>query len=576
MAKGFYFRSLGRLVHRLSRDIAVATFLVGLPPSLAQWSSDPNINTPISTAGGSQQVPAMVSDGARGAIITWQDTRTTILPNIYAQRVNITGNVQWTPNGVAISVGQTMKQFPRISTDDASGAIITWIDSPPQPNLNWDIYAQRVDVSGTAQWIANGIPIVMGPARQQVLGAVVGDGFGGAIITWTDDRSTTTIDDIYAQRVNALGVVQWTANGNPISTSSQNQQFPVIASDGVGGAIIAWEDDRTTIGKDIYAQRVNSLGTTHWTTNGVAISTATGQQEKPGIIGDGAGGAIITWQDSRLSGCRLYAQRIDSSGNVQWAVNGVRIPQSTCSYHAPLSDGAGGAIIAWAINGVYAQRISAGGTLLWDSNGVALSTAPGFQEKIAIVSDGSGGAIVTWADSRNDPGNNITDIYAQRVSGSGVAQWTLNGVTISTAAGSQSNPAIVSDGAGGAIITWEDFRSGTNYDIYAQQVSANGVLGQVTSTDDKETLPFRFALYQNYPNPFNPLTTIEFELSRFTSTRLVVVNVLSQEVATLVNGSLPPGRYRETFNAINLPSGVYFYKLQTGEVSIAKKMLLLR
>ena len=87
-----------------------------------------------------------------------------------------------------------------------------------------------------------------------------------------------------------------------------------------------------------------------------------------------------------------------------------------------------------------------------------------------IVSDGSGGAIITWQDYRN--GNN--DIYAQRINAGGTVQWTLNGVAICTETHSQTYPTIVSDGSGGAIITWQDDRNGNN-DIYAQRIIALGI-----------------------------------------------------------------------------------------------------
>ena len=108
----------------------------------------------------------------------------------------------------------------------------------------------------------------------------------------------------------------------------------------------------------------------------------------------------------------------------------------------------------------------------WVQDGVALCTATGGQYYPTIVSDGAGGAIVTWYDYRS--GN--ADIYAQRVNSSGTVQWTANGVAISTATNSQDTPTIVSDGAGGAIITWRDYRSGTNRDIYAQKVESLGFL----------------------------------------------------------------------------------------------------
>ena len=96
-----------------------------------------------------------------------------------------------------------------------------------------------------------------------------------------------------------------------------------------------------------------------------------------------------------------------------------------------------------------------------NSGNVPLCTAANQQYSSTIVSDGAGGAIVTWYDIRS--GN--YDIYAQRVNAAGVPQWTANGVALCTAANNQYSPTIVSDGAGGAIVTWYDYRSGTYADI---------------------------------------------------------------------------------------------------------------
>ncbi len=75
--------------------------------------------------------------------------------------------------------------------------------------------------------------------------------------------------------------------------------MPQLISDGANNTIITWQDSRD-VADDIYAQKVNSNGEVQWTTNGKAICTANGNQLVPQIISDGAGGAIITWDDSRI------------------------------------------------------------------------------------------------------------------------------------------------------------------------------------------------------------------------------------------------------------------------------------
>lgn len=213
-------------------------FLFAFRFVIAQWSNDPNVNTPISTANGDRQVPAIVSDGARGAIITWKDTRNTIWPDIYVQRVNQSGIIQWTTNGVPVAVGGfRMHEFPRMSIDGTGGAIIAWRESPPQPNLNYDIYAQRINTSGVVQWPSGCIPICALPGHQGPY-SIVYDGTRGAFILWGDGRRVG-FSDIYIQRVNALGQAQWDSNGVPIFTLyTPVGPSATMTNDGAGGVII--------------------------------------------------------------------------------------------------------------------------------------------------------------------------------------------------------------------------------------------------------------------------------------------------------------------------------------------------
>jgi len=88
--------------------------------------------------------------------------------------------------------------------------------------------------------------------------------------------------------------------------------------------------------------------------------------------------------------------------------------------------------------------------------------------------------------------------------------------------------------------------------------------------------PVSFKLDQNYPNPFNPTTKISFTLAKSGYTNLKVIDIVGREVATLVNGFTPAGSQEVEFNATNLASGVYFYKLTSGNLSEVKKMMLVK
>ena len=93
---------------------------------------------------------------------------------------------------------------------------------------------------------------------------------------------------------------------------------------------------------------------------------------------------------------------------------------------------------------------------------------------------------------------------------------------------------------------------------------------------EDRNLPATFQLFQNYPNPFNPTTTIEFSLPERSFVKLTIYNTLGQEVEVLVNEEKQAGTHRIQFNASNLPSGIYFYRLETSKFVETKKMILIK
>jgi hypothetical protein len=98
----------------------------------------------------------------------------------------------------------------------------------------------------------------------------------------------------------------------------------------------------------------------------------------------------------------------------------------------------------------------------------------------------------------------------------------------------------------------------------------------IDAVDELSGIPKEFALSQNYPNPFNPTTIINYQLPANSFVTLKVYDILGREVATLINGRQSAGYYNATFKASNLPSGVYFYRLQAGAYSSTKKLVVLK
>ena len=98
----------------------------------------------------------------------------------------------------------------------------------------------------------------------------------------------------------------------------------------------------------------------------------------------------------------------------------------------------------------------------------------------------------------------------------------------------------------------------------------------LTDISDTHSFISSFNLYQNYPNPFNPGTKISFSVPTFSPIKLLVYDVIGNEITTLVDEEKYPGYYTVNFNGTNFPSSVYFYRLITNSISITKKFLLLK
>ncbi len=441
---------------------------------VAQWSNDATVNTPICTASDEQANTAIVTDGAGGAIIAWSDNRSGNY-DIYAQRVNAAGVVQWQANGIAICTAAGSQFSPVLISDNNGGAIITWIDYRNDVSFNnTDIFAQKINAAGQLQWAANGVAVCTNTTNQRSTRMAL---FGtGAVFVWSDDRNGSTNSDIYAQLINDNGSSAWTANGIPVCNAASYQIDPNLIANGSNAAIISWLDNRSG-NYNVYAQRIDASGIAQWTANGVGVSITAGSKGTARIVSDGSSGAIISWEDTRSGASDVYAQRVNASGTAQWAANGIVVSNASNLQSQPelIADQNGGAILFWldyrngtdfSVRDVYAQRIDGSGASLWTANGLAICTAPTSQQWYKLVSDGQNGAFFTWFDNRN--GTN--DVYVQHVNAAGTALFTNNGSMIGGAANDQQFAVVTTDNAFGAIVAWEDKRNGTANDIYAHRV----------------------------------------------------------------------------------------------------------
>lgn len=432
----------------------------------AQWQPD---GIPVSAAAGEQMNPAAAGDSL-GIYVAWDDYRSGF-SDIHIQKLGSNGLVQWTTNGVAAVTAADHQLYPVVVPDGAGGAIVVWEDYRSTATSG-DIYAQRISGAGQPLWGANGL-LVCGAQGVQMRPALASDGQGGAFIVWEDYRGAKA--DIFAQHVTAAGVLSWATNGVRAATVSAARYAPTVASAAGGGMLVAWEENRVGTEFDIHAQYLNASGTAQWGGGGMAVCAVAGFQSQLSGVSDGNGGMLLVWQDFRNGGADVHAQKITTAG-AAWTTGGVAVCVASGAQQrpSPAPDGQGGMIVGWTDfrtpgGDIYAQRVNASGVAQWTGNGIAVCTAGGTQNQIAITADGNGGAVLVWTDYRVANG----DLYAQRVNATGSTLWQANGIAVCTNGATQQTPVLVPDRTGGAVIAWTDYR-GSAGDIYAQRVNQYG------------------------------------------------------------------------------------------------------
>jgi hypothetical protein len=607
----------------------------------------------------------VVSDGLGGAFIAWQDGRSGGV-NIWAQRVDTDGNMMWPDNGIIIcSAPNDQGQLDMIS-DGNNSAIIVWQDNR---NSNIDLYAQKVNSLGAVQWTLNGVTIC-NDASVQSPPKIVSDGNFGAFITWHDDRNGD--NDIFVTKVDASGFVS-PANGTQIgnNTAGLAQRNPVICTDGALGAILAYEQMSPTNSWDIYAQRINASCSILWIGGGVPACIAAYQQVNPRIANDGIGSAVIVWEDFiNSANYDIYAQRVGStppSGAIQWAANGIMIKGGDYDQLSPeiVSVGLNSSVIVFQDFGngtnwdLYAKKISGTTTptLDWSgapfyAEGVPVSTLQGGTNQInpqIVVDNDNGGVIIVWADDRNLLSTGW-DIYAQHLdsAGSFKLEGVVNGYGICDFSGDQEFPMLTNNSPNDVVFAWRDTRDWPTleYDIYtlgldedetlpvelssftAVVTSENyaklqwvtqtetGVSGfyvyrsnssvlntsilvspmiSATNTSQESNYsfidqevegnntwyywlqnidlnghsdfhgPINITLHDNvtpilpamtemtkaYPNPFNNITSITYLVSKSEDVKIEIYNLKGQVVRSLVSGTKNPGSYSLKWNGNN-------------------------
>lgn len=560
--------------------IAGLLLLVAAPPASTGSSFPISPPDPVGIWGASRR--ATVGDGTGGFFVAWEklvercshpscpDTFQVSVQRIWPNHSTAPG---WPAGGSRVSTSPASQTQAVVAPDGSGGVFVAWRDErPPSPR----IYCQRLDAAGNraAGWPEGGLQ-VSGQFNYDRYPLICPDGAGGAFIVWLDQSAST----LYAQRVNGVGeiVAGWPTAGLILCQAPGTNDWPDVCSDLAGGFYVVWEDTRAGVQPDLYGLRISAAGTRApgWAANGNAISTAVGWQRMPQVCSDGSGGVIVTWMDQRNDPNDIYAQRLLSDGTVApgWVDGGTPICEAADGQWNPAitSDGAGGAVVAWydrrGLNhATYATRVTGSGAIAsgWPVNGASVSVGPR-SSYTTLVPDREHGAIVVW--------DNSPEIFAQRLTGGGAVAggWPAGGLLIDDQGfdGGLNPIASVSDSAGGAFIVWT--RSG----VRGNHVSSQGTL--VTVGTPRITPAEAIGVTMLGPNPSRGQLRASLVLPERATATVTLHDVSGRIAWRHEAGVVEPGVTLSLAVPIgHLAAGLYWLQVSQGTWSASKRVSILR
>ena len=377
------------------------------------------------------------------------------------------------------------------------GFVVSWSDRRRE-DAHIDVYAQQFDIDGEMLWSDNGRVIAEGPAGVlvDVVQANTGlarDGSGGALVAWNDHSQLQG----YMTRVSADGTVAWGVPGEPIQYPdtavpvteyfifSNQWDFAADSEGGVFAPVTWFGGKRDILGRFASDGRLR----TQWFDD---PSVEHGQTLTfplvPVVEPDGRDAVVAVWIQGNGYFCGSVEARklVDpetawpSAPDVfddVWGRVALFDPGTTFSAWrvAAVPDGTGGVIAAWLDNRtgtyrVYAQRVDGDGNVIWAAEGVDVSgdvASLNWAERLKMAADGAGGAVIAWNNPFESPSHTVR---AQRLDENGNALWTSGGVVVATDGLANSSPVVeaVIRSTDGNFITL--YYSALNGQLIAQKI----------------------------------------------------------------------------------------------------------
>ena len=576
----------------------------------------------------------MTVDNSNYAILTFQDIRNGGNNNIYVYKISPDGSFYWGEDGIELSNSAAFDVAPKVCVTSEGGTVITWQSDDAiimqriagNGTLVWGPNGITLSCADTYSWpqpfAVEDDHILLkffhdtGPAYSPTRHCLMQKFDNDGNAAWASD---TVVSD-------AGGISAWT------------QIFP-IESDGANGCFIAWHDDRdNNMDASSFIQHVNSDGTVGFTANGIELSTQAARENYyPTIAFNSTNWELYTyWMETNSDQNQrgLYGQKLDAEGNRLWTDSGKAIIEISATGIIPIAarqanddvivcfEEASGAVNSF----IKATRLDADGEFVWDNDFVTMCSVASSKVHSEASNFAYSQIICAWEDDRNGG----TDIFAQNITIDGeigmieefvwitnftatyinenvslfwTTEWELDnyywniyrsdtenfGEAIQINPGTILGQGTINEPTDYEYIDEDNFLAGNTYWYWLETINAIGecaILEPISITiqgvgiNENEIVTDNYCL-SNYPNPFNPITNISYSINETENVMIEVYNLRGQLVKTLVNEIQETGEYNVVWNGTDnsnkpVSSGVYLYKMKSGNYISTKKMILMK
>jgi hypothetical protein len=577
----------------------------------------------------------LLVDDNDNAIIAFSDIRNSGNLNPFVYAISPNGSFLWGANGIDLNPTADFQANPKLAKTDDGNIVVAWIISGSTSQIG----LQKISPAGAKLWGTNPIILQSATEGYNYPDVVTSDSSGVIVFhTATTGSFPAQTVKLRAKKITSSGTISWNANIQDLGRIAAFT-VPEVYSDNMNGGLISWHDDRDLNNlQSAFVQRVSSSGSLYFPVNGSEASLKASRHKfNPVCAFDNATNeTFVFWMetepDQNQNG--ISGQKLSSNGTRQWTDDAkifkdLSVPFTTSISYLTSEMGNGRAYLfylegsaAGTSDKVEGFACNSSGDFLWTGNFTILSNPTSDKLQLVSTVDIYKNCKLAWGDNRNDAGG----IFAQDINPDGElgnsvipvelvsfsANVSNNSVTLNWITATELNNSgfslerkqVLSQQSSVGISNWvevgfingngttsesqsysfiDNNLSSGKYIYRLKQIDFDGTFSYSNEVEVDMSFPQIFSLEQNYPNPFNPSTSIKYTIPNVTlsgveGSRVIlkIYDLLGNQIATLVNENKPAGNYEVSFNAKNLSSGTYFYKLQAGSFVETKKMILLR